>query len=156
MNRPEIFYKSVNALQRAYYKDYLQHRKVCACAVANLILAAHGLSPLMSSDGLNWPTSELLYAPCGIGWYGVCHNMSTKPPDKELNAQIKPTGYSWEELRKIESAFESVKSYIDTDGYLGLCAVLDTLMEIHEFNDPIPEREEIFSKKELKLVEGRS
>lgn len=50
--------------------------------------------------------------------------------------QIDATGYSWQELARVEYAFESAKKGESADDWMfnGLMAVLDVLADIHGVN----------------------
>jgi hypothetical protein len=157
MKNRELFYESVNILQKAYYNGTLQHGNPCGCAVGNLVVSACGIKTSFTEDNrFNWNNKAPL-------WYermmGVKQTLTIfeELGEKQINA----TGYSIEEIKKIEGAFEyphpsgkhNVKA--DKDGFNGLCNVLEALMEIHEFNkeDLLPEKEQIFNKEKLELIE---
>src|SRR5258708_7878557 len=67
---------------------------------------------------------------------------------RDGHKQIKATGYSINEIIKIECAFEGSKKTpdgsFDYDGFNGLMSVVDTLMETHEAT-----KEEAQQAKEL-------
>ena len=117
MRNKKLFDETVAILVKAYMNETLEHGEPCACAVGNLI-AARGIEP-------SW------------GWYNYVRRYSkTSLGTKEVNC----TGYSAEEVRYIERAFEGRDIYTqdlrdfsdDPDGYKGLMAVVDVLIEIHE------------------------
>ena len=119
MNNRKQFDKTIGILVKAYFNETLEHGEPCACAVGNLILA-NGIKP-------SWV------------WYNAVRRYSN--PCEESNLQIESTGYSIEEIRSIEYAFEfrqlGIEGSIemgrkDKDGYLGLMRVVDVLIEIHE------------------------
>lgn len=161
MKNPELFYRSVNILQRAYFKGTLKHKSCLSCAVGNLVAGNLGFSVINNL--------RILVDPSDPGYKNAVLNAAWTLPvlganlirtsDEDVAMAISATGYTVSELKRIEAAFENRdnKPKYDPDGYLGLCAVIDTLMEIHEFNEGekslIPAKEKIFSKSELVLIE---
>ena len=179
MKNKELFYKSVGILQKAYFNNTLEHGNCYACAVGNLIADNCGYKFLEDSKYSNsaiWKRIRSgshedydIYTGAGIKYwdqdnkFNQCATIRIKYEGEESNyldntlKQIKATGYSIKELDKIEKAFESTDTFNckDPDGYLGLCKVLDVLMEIHEFNEndkELPERKEIFNKEKLCVI----
>lgn len=63
-------------------------------------------------------------------------------PSKEVLEELNSTSYSIGEIIKIEKAFENEKG--DPDGYKGLYAVFDVLIDIHQGSD-----------KQLKLAKDK-
>ena len=99
------------------------------------------------------------YKPSHLSKYGNAHaiydndviNMHTLPYTIEVlaNEQISITGYNLEQITAIEYSFENPQAveYIsdDVDGYFGLMAVCDTLMQIHSANEAeIAEAKQLF------------
>lgn len=158
MNRPELFYKSVNILQKAYFKGTLKHGDCRACAVGNLIAGNAGMeNPICSLEWINKTGSDPNYNAGGCeSWYAATPNGRYFAGMRVSIRQVELSGYDAYDLSEIERAFEGNKCD-DNDGFEGLCAVIDTLMEIHEFNSEekssIPPKEKIFSKSELVLIE---
>lgn len=150
MNRPELFYKSVNILQKAYYNGTLEHGVCDACAVGNLI----------SGNGYVFDDNDIFISSWVTKIDKEIRKTVYKSPyilkeycDITANKQISSTGYSLLECAKIENAFESMDKDNDKDGFFGLCTVLDVLMEFHEFDKELPAKEKIFNKNELILLE---
>lgn len=117
MKNEELYYRTVNILAKAFRDEALCHGRACACAVGNLVLHYKG--------GFGFYDNWYLYLKSQVN--------STKLA--ELGRQeIRLTGYSADEIRAIESAFESVIGDCseDKDGFLGLMAVVDALDIIHE------------------------
>jgi hypothetical protein len=138
MNRPELYKKTVDILYQAYFSDTLQHANCHACAVGNLVLANMGYSFLRCYWGdhtwanQQWPEWQKLV------WsnrYPLLLMLTTAEL-AESKRQIEATGYTVEELGKIEDAFEMAEGN-SRDGKMfnGLVAVLDCLTEIHEIKD---------------------
>lgn len=148
MNREELYYKTVNTLLDAYNDDKLRHCNCYQCAVGNI---CRETAQKMKIDTASW---KYLFMTSDGKQYGI--NELYDSPKKIENARklIKETGYTVEELAKVEFAFEtsiynSAEGYKywmgdNTDNeneiyqitkkgqYMGLCAVLDVLKEIHE------------------------
>lgn len=150
------FENSVNVLIMSYLTDTLVHGNCCACAVGNLIANACGLKVIKDSrtvrgHSLHWNVEDEAYYP-GIfdnegkgGWGAVfCtdwddnHNKRCQRKDLanyigEAKRQIDESGYSVDELARVEKAFEMASKGNDTDDWMfnGLLAVVDVLAEIH-------------------------
>jgi hypothetical protein len=132
------FNQTVNVLVQAYLNDTLEHINGCACAVGNLVAAANGYTfktaPAEYLDtSIVWAESN--YPSNGNGWLDA---RLGKPSGKALE-QINSTGYTAEEIFRIEKAFES--PYQTRNHYMlnkdevmfqGLMNVVDVLSEIHE------------------------
>ena len=163
MKNKELFYHSVNILQKAYYDNTLRHGDCQACAVGNLV--AGNLGVKYNAEGcIDWdePRKSIVRAWFQAINHGfISHNALFIPIVKE---SIESTKYSPEELMRIEMAFEYGYKYTedkgniyatigeDNDGYKGLCEVLDVLMEIHEFDAPELDKTKVFNKEELILI----
>lgn len=130
MNKP-TFEKTVDILVKAYLNDTLSHAACTRCAVGNIVEASIGnfsaSMPFDNGEG-------------GWGWSNVfCTEESTKKqrifPENyidEAKLQIDSTGYTWQELAKVENAFELVNGKTrDQRMFAGLMAVVDVLAEIH-------------------------
>lgn len=151
MNRP-TFEETVSVLVRAYLNDTLQHRSCYACAVGNLV--ANGLQITMTKYNLKWPGFPYPANDrgCPVGWGAAFSSDEAGFSDRvkqsidesvlrvpAVRNQIKATGYKWQELARIEFAFESVDKKFDADDEInydawmfdGLMAVLEVLADIH-------------------------
>lgn len=124
------FNHTVNVLVNAYLNDTLEHGECHACAVGNLVFACN---------------RELAEKDRGA-WFEVVVLTPSEFRDNEYdkilalaNDQVKSTGYSIDELKQIEAAFEGANDdfinedelYYKPDTYHGLMAVVDVLAEIH-------------------------
>lgn len=140
------FEHTVNVLVKAYMNDTLEHENCAACAVGNIICAA----------GIDLNSNTDLAA---NAWYHAIQKLVRKSEmycfshlDKVqigLN-QIEATGYSINELNRIESAFESEGEF-RFDGvknedrmFNGLMKVVDVLADIHGID--------LKAKEEAKLL----
>lgn len=135
MKNKELYNKTIGILVDAYFKGTLQHENACACAVGNLISANQGIKIARgdSSDRIYWPEHSAL-------WYGYAM-ISRMPDEQDILAfeQIRSTGYTFDEIIRIEHAFESVNEthYTDEDErqFRSLMKVVDVLDQIHENTD---------------------
>lgn len=129
MKNQELFNRTVSILVKAYQNETLEHQKCCACAVGNLVLASQGLTPIKNGEELEWDYN-IPYSYGGDSWYGAVVENNINPKIEEF---ISHTGYSIQQLKMIENAFE--KGHYpenDKDGFDGLMSVVDALMKIHE------------------------
>lgn len=154
MKNKELFYKNVNILQKAYYNGTLEHANCTACAVGNLLCANLGIKTISSKSKTLFDDFNLIKDKFPNSWSKFKKTSPFHIYDLHKTSEL--IGYYPEEIIKIEESFENTYCQNDEDGYKGLCAVLDVLMEIHEFNteDTLPEKEVVFNKKELVLVEA--
>jgi hypothetical protein len=142
------FHYTVNVLVKAYLNDTLEHSNCGACAVGNMIADSIG--------DANFPVhspfiDKNVILSKGHGWAAV---FCTVSKDKQFifsdeyngvaKEQIDSTGYTWQELARIEKAFEyqgyTIKGR-DEAMFCGLMAVVDVLADIH--NIDLKVREEV-------------
>jgi len=134
MNRPNLYQKTVNLLLDAYNNETLKHGNCYACAVGNICRGSYAWGQAFTTSDTGKQHRNYLLP----GW---------KISHKDVVELVESTGYTFDELADIEFAFES--SVADTKDdptryyfytttkpklgqYIGLCAVLDKLREIHE------------------------
>lgn len=124
MNREETYYESVDILLDAYNNRTLRHGDCGACAVGNLLGTRDWFLQIGSYSGFEG--QRIIWQPCAIV------------------PEVENSPYTPVELVKIEEAFEkSIEDdytyYAITDTvkgqYVGLCAVLKVLGEIHEIEE---------------------
>jgi len=145
MKNKEQFDNSIKVLVKAYLEGTLEHSEPCACAVGNLIADGMGHTIDQKKLEFDWVDKNGDSADYA-GWYN-----NYESPDKEVLKEFNSTSYSIKEIIQIENAFEGVLEIkngfgpIDTDGYRGLCAVFDVLVQIHKGSDKQLE----LAKKEL-------
>lgn len=138
MIKEELYHKTVDILVKAYFDDTLKHGNCVACAVGNII---NHYRPFTSEEKTN-----LQYRISG--WSSVFCTLGAGHPDQEQvilprnykgdsKEQIDSTGYTWQELAKIEFYFETAPQGKSEDEWMfnGLMAVIDVLDEIHENKD---------------------
>lgn len=130
MNNQEKFEDTINILVKAYQNNTLQKGDCNACAVGNIIANKCGI--LYTKD-LHWTTDLPAWQYVFMTVFGN--------QEKNLNyytgkakEQIDSTGYTWQQLAKIEFAFESAPEgkTKDEEMFNGLMAVVDVLMEMHK------------------------
>lgn len=147
MKNQELFDKTVSILVKAYQNETLTHTDACGCAVGNLVASSLNFK---ISDNAWWNGKDMIIP----SWQEVFCSCGLKHQDIDLDyydgdakREIDSTGYTWQELAKIEKAFESVNVNFDVDGYKGLMKVIDALMLIHEANETeVKEAKELFVK----------
>ena len=141
MKTPERFDRALKALVQAFFNDTLINTDCHACAVGNIVAAGKGLK-LLKIDN---PEYSCYYAETESGydngaWFDLSH-FKNRDKSKLAIENIAVTGYSYEELLLIESAFmgnceldTSIKMYskeaVTNCMYNGLMAVVDVLCEI--------------------------
>lgn len=162
MNRPELYQKSVNTLLDAYNNHELTHGDCERCAVGNLLGGRDEWSyavgyTALAKDGTQYGRFArpiVIKLTNGLGGstrLDTCHSIGEKI--------IEESGYTRNEIIDIEYAFESSlpldpserKAYtrgtLQKRGqFIGLCAVLDKLQEIHSAE--IEQHEENVTKLE--------
>jgi len=134
------FNHTLNVLVKAYLNDTLQHGRCTACAVGNMICDSLNIETYKTEDGnIHWKNNIFYWDEV------VCTRMGNQRihMDNYLGQakyQIDSTGYSVEEIAKIEFAFEARVKYDDFGQVIGdkdiamfkgLMAVVDVLADIH-------------------------
>ena len=161
MKNEELFNKTLNILVQAYQNDTLKHGDCAACVVGNLI--ASNLEYTFNEEGMwlysfnqirfpRWKhifitvaSSNLIY--CNLNKVDIINQTKEytqilKKENKQHPSsihQLQSTGYSIDDLMKIEWAFETADKGNNKDDYMfnGLLAVYDVLCDIHEVKEPI-------------------
>lgn len=141
MINPALYHKTVDILVQAYFNDTLEHGNCHACAVGNLVAANTGIGfTRIGFNGNMWSdnTPEWGFVFMSQISHGV--NQQIINPHRyigEAKRQIDSTGYTWQQLAKIEYAFETAPKGKSDDEWMfnGLMAVIDVLDEIHENKD---------------------
>lgn len=145
MKQEQLYNKTVDILVQAYFNDTLRHGNCYACAVGNLIAANKGIKMVANNDGdIKWDgyknymdnTDDLFPL-----WFSAIKNCIKDEKDFLVNEamvnELIYTGYSVDEIYKIEEAFEDVWEDDDCKDYMfkGLMQVIDILDQIHENTD---------------------
>lgn len=135
MKNEELYNRTINILAKAFRDGTLRHGYPCACAVGNLINYYAGTRG-------------------NFEWFRFA---KFSEPSIHGEKQVKLTGYSVKEIVKIEAAFEDANTefFPDSDGFLGLMAVVDALDIIHENTSTditVKAKKQIEDKVVLELV----
>jgi len=149
MKKEELYYKTVDLLLDAYNERRLKHGHCDACAVGNICGSSLWAARFITLDnqdqvinpsefrGANEDFDKVKVLPFEE-WYDPSKE-TILALQEQADEVIAASGYSQKELIKIEFAFESSLKDIkweDTSEvdhqFIGLCAVLDVLKEIHE------------------------
>lgn len=153
-NEVEKFNHSVSVLVTAFFNDTLMHGNCYACAVGNMVANGLGCRVVKRPDSfknLVWDNNQPYP---GSSWNDSIQNgwgalfttdrhddkRKTQKIDKRflgdrnVMRQIASTGYTWQELARIEFAFESVDKRRKDKMFNGLMAVVDVLAEIHNID----------------------
>lgn len=146
MLKPDLYKRTVAILYDAYFNDTLQHGNCYACAVGNIVAANCGYTYKRGIlFQIGWEGVENMYE----GYSTILdHNFWAKvftTNDRnqkirleyyhgEPKRQIDSTGYTWQELAKIEYAFETAAKDNSAEDWMfnGLVAVLEVLAQIHQ------------------------
>lgn len=141
MKNKELYHKTIDILVKAYLNDTLLHENACGCAIGNLIAYNKGLSMVFNKEAYNTP-EKLRWVGDNPEWCkylsrlrGYWSDLYPIDNDRALE-QIAYTGYSVDEVDRIEKAFESADDE-DNDNRVfdGLMAVVEALDIIHENTD---------------------
>jgi hypothetical protein len=152
MKQPDLYKKTVNILVDAYFKNTLEHSICTACAIGNIIAANKGYelenTGEVSFGGRVMTTFDWITPMGRVGsmapqWKDVFMTDETgqhTDPSRYRDGarcEIESTGYSWQNLAKIEYAFETAPKGKTKEDWMfnGLMAVIDVLDKIHENND---------------------
>ena len=144
MKNEELYLKTTDVLLDAFNKKDLEHANCTYCAVGNICIEASKNTGI-ERDKWSWLfvslplNSQVLYP------YGESNVVEIA----EAKILIKETGYTVNELARIEKAFESAHARDDKENTQihGLKAVLDVLTEIHQVDEQVhSEKIEAFSE----------
>jgi hypothetical protein len=137
------FDNTVSILVKAFLEGTLTKGHCCACAVGNICATAIGAK--VSIEGRTITGLGMAewsdYTPVWQRAFATSdcdgESMQTTWPEKyerlpAVKEQIDATGYKWEQLARIEYAFESAEAgYGEAAEFAGLMAVVDVLADIH-------------------------
>lgn len=134
MIKETLYHRTIDILVQAYFNDTLEHGNCCACAVGNIISANMGKKYVKSTR----TTHVNLWEECNGSYYGSHWRSWFSDIRSTIGMeQIISTGYSLDEVFKIEMAFERADKGHSSDEWMfnGLMSVIDVLDEIHENKD---------------------
>lgn len=144
MNNIKKFHETIGILVEAYLSEELAHGTCAACAVGNIISRKMGTKPKKKAS-----RTGFYYQTCENGtdlfWGDVFRSTELEGQlfyphaiTPRIQHEISVSGYSLEELRRIEYAFENAPRNCPYFEYRneewmfnGLMAVVDVLAEIH-------------------------
>ena len=140
------FDKTVDVLVKAYLNDTLEKGSICGCAVGNLVVDSLGLV-----IGKHWISGRVGWVGKRASWWYIFSTTEgvqrIEPQQYEINSnakeQIDSTGYTWQELARVEFAFETKKTIFD-----GLMAVVDVLADIHKIDLTVKENKKLLFNKQ--------
>ncbi|PIQ22619.1 MAG: hypothetical protein COW65_02130 [Cytophagales bacterium CG18_big_fil_WC_8_21_14_2_50_42_9] len=132
MKHKELFDNTIKILVNAYLNNTLVHNNCCACAVGNIIAA--NLEIKYDKD-LKWIGRQLAWSTVFVTKRSKTEQ--TQCPwayNGKAKEQIDATGYAWQELALLETAFERAPLGKNSEERMfnGLMAVVDALCQIHE------------------------
>lgn len=155
MKNQELFNKTISILVKAYQNNTLEHTNCYACAVQNIVAGNMDVNLISKPDAHELANLDHI----SIVWPNIdYYETITANLDRERNdcnpfliEQLDSTGYTLEQLKDIESAFEGVYEYNhpNTDEWVfaGLLNVVDELMIIHQANEiEVKQAKELFVK----------
>lgn len=175
MLREKLYYNSLNVLIRAYFKNTLKGGVCTACAVGNLIADACGFQVVeinVLDTNFNKVEKHLVWnnkngKMISPDWnrafstkflFGIFPFQKYTPLNyRVFQEEIDSVGYTIDELRQIEYAFEKGynKLFCSDRMFSGLCAVVKVLDKIHQNTDNEITRtvyRHLSDKKELELI----
>lgn len=138
------FNHTMDLLVKAYMNDTLKHAECEACAVGNICRGdSQWNSCFITVEGKQIRAKEdEIIVRSAFGIIKVTSLYDPKNPKDAIEIKrqsidlIASTGYSIDELARIEFTFEKAMRGKNSDDYMfnGLMAVLDVLAEIHEID----------------------
>lgn len=131
------FEKTVDVLVKAYLNDTLQHGNCAACAVGNMVADALNCKVSYDEGDFIWIRNKAEVQPIWDDVFVTSGDYHRRSPENYTGwpkRQIDATGYTWQELARIEYAFEVSDRGGSNDEWMfnGLMAVLDVLADIHK------------------------
>lgn len=144
-SKKDRFDHSVSVLVKAFFEGTLAKGSCAACAVGNLVADVCGYK--ITENLLDYDqTSPMWHFVFVTDMITGIQELSPECYSGEIARQIDSTGYTWQELAKVEKMFELntlinfqyynkyTKQEIMQDQYNGLMAVVDVLAEINEID----------------------
>lgn len=134
MKNESLYNKTLSILIDSYFNHTLEHNNCFACAVGNIIASSCGIK--LTKPGMIWAKNVPHWDSVFMTGYGS-QFMYPENYSGEAKRQIDSTGYTVQELAKIEFAFETAKKGKNEEDWMfnGLMAVVEVLDDIHENND---------------------
>jgi hypothetical protein len=135
MKNKAQFDQTVKILVNAYLNNSLAHRNCHACAVGNMIAANLNIK---YDQHLKWIGRQVAWKEVFVTFrFQIAQLKRPWAYTGEAKAQIDATGYTWQELARIEYAFERAPlgRTSEEHRFNGLMAVLEVLGQIHEMDE---------------------
>lgn len=135
MKNKELFDRTVKILVSAYLNNSLVHRNCHACAVGNMIAANLNIP---YDQNLKWIGRQVAWKEVFVTFrYQIAQIKRPWAYTGEAKEQIDATGYCWQELAKIEYAFERAPMGKSREEHVfnSLMAVVEVLCQIHEMEE---------------------
>jgi hypothetical protein len=152
MKNKELFDKTVKILVNAYLNNSLEPGNCHACAVGNIIAANMGIK---YNKDLQWIGRQVAWSRVFVTFsFRIAQVKRPWAYTGEALEQINSTGYSWEDLARLEYAFERAprSKAREEQMFNGLMAVAEVLGEIHEMDEKTKEvTKELFARIPQKI-----
>lgn len=137
------FNDAISALIKGYIHGTLAKGTCSACAVGNIVAKGIGCDIVVShNDVFHWSNEECPLWPMVFVTGSLQQFIHPENYVSDAKREIDSTGYTWQELARVEKAFEKntkisfgiykdvTPEEIDRDQLNGLYAVVDVLCEI--------------------------
>lgn len=176
-NRPDLYKSSCDKLFKAYFDNTLKHGDCRAYAVGNIlesgdwkclfltatdIFGRHKTEDATKEDMyMVWKSSIFTRGPEAVSIYRLIIAgredliETAEEMKREARELINASGYTVEELMRIERTFEVADKGTSAEDHMynGLVAVLDVLKDIHQVEDDHLEKTRFKAHHELKVKE---
>ena len=135
MKNKEHFDRTLKILVNAYLNNSLVQGNCHACAVGNMIAASLDIK---YDQDLKWIGRPVAWSQVFVTLnYKIAQVKRPWAYTGEAREQINSTGYSWQELARMEYAFERAPRGKTKEEHMfnGLMAVVEVLSQIHEMDE---------------------
>ena len=135
MKDKALFDKTVKILVNAYLNDTLIPGNCCACAVGQMV-AANLHIPM--DKNAKWIGTQVAWSSVFVTYsFQIAQNKRPWAYTGAAKVQIDATGYSWQDLARIEYAFERARAGKNSGEHRfnGLMAVVEVLSGIHGLDE---------------------
>ena len=135
MKNKELFDRTLKILVSAYLDNSLVQGNCHACAVGNLVAASLNIN---YDQDLKWIDRPVAWSQVFVTLsYKIAQVKRPWAYTGEAKEQINATGYSWQELARLEYAFERAPRGKTKEEHMfnGLMAVVEVLSQIHGLDE---------------------
>lgn len=130
MNRPNVYVKTIETLEYALLKKKIRKGYPESCATSMIVASANGVETFVARNGATrWKESFPYWAT--LFYPDIAEDVEDEDYEALGQEQIEKTGYTVDEIEKLDLAFES-----GDDLYSGLNNFLRVLHKIHEEHNP--------------------